>query len=264
MHHANLEKLKSLRLFGMVRALQELTGMDDRGRLDFDDQLALLIERETADRTNAALEMRLKRARLRQAACVENLDLKASRGLDKGLIRDLFTCRWICQHRHVILTGATGTGKTWIACALGNQAAREGFSVLYTRLSRLLDDIATARLGSGAGALMRRLARVDLLILDDGMMSELTATQRRDLMEIVDDRHDRGSIILASQIPLSSWHRAIGDSTYSEAILDRIVHAAYRVELQGDSLRKPARNGIAPSGSAIDQPASNLEKTTVK
>ncbi|WP_407696863.1 ATP-binding protein [Skermanella mucosa] len=164
----------------------------------------------------------------------------------------------------MILTGATGTGKTWIACALGNQAAREGFSVLYSRLSRLLDDIATARLGSGAGALMRRLARVDLLILDDWMMSELTAPQRRDLMEIVDDRHDRGSIILASQIPLTSWHRAIGDSTYSEAILDRIVRAAYRVELQGDFLRKPARGGTAPSGSAIDQPTSNLEKTTVK
>ena len=213
MHHANLEKLKSLRLFGMVRALQELTGLDDRGRLDFDDQLALLIERETADRANTALEMRLKRARLRQAACFENLDLKAS--LDKGLIRDLFTCRWISQHRHVILTGATGTGKTWIACALGNQAAREGFSVLYTRLSRLLDDIATARLGSGAGALMRRIAKVDLLLVDDWMMSELTATQRRDLMEIVDDRHDRGSIILASQIPLGSWHRAIGDPTTS-------------------------------------------------
>ena len=211
MHHANLEKLKSLRLFGMVRALQELTGLDDRGRLDFDDQLALLIERETADRANTALEMRLKRARLRQAACFENLDLKAS--LDKGLIRDLFTGRWISQHRHVILTGATGTGKTWIACALGNQAAREGFSVLYTRLSRLLDDIATARLGSGAGALMRRIAKVDLLLVDDWMMSELSATQRRDLMEIVDDRHDRGSIILASQIPLTSWHRAIGDST---------------------------------------------------
>jgi DNA replication protein DnaC len=256
MHHANLEKLKSLRLFGMVRALQELTGLDDRGRLDFDDQLALLIERETADRTNAALEMRLKRARLRQ--CFENLDLKAS--LDKGLIRDLFTGRWISQHRHVILTGATGTGKTWIACALGNQAAREGFSVLYTRLSRLLDDIATARLGSGAGALMRRLARVDLLILDDWMMSELT--QRRDLMEVVDDRH--GSIILASQIPLTSWHRAIGDSTYAEAILDRIVHAAYRGELQGDCLRKPARGVTAPSGSAIDQPASHLGETTLK
>ena len=111
---------------------------------------------------------------------------------------------------------------------------------------------------------MRRLARVDLLILDDWMMSELTATQRRDLMEIVDDRHDRGSIILASQIPLSSWHRAIGDSTYTEAILDRIVHVAYRIELQGDSLRKPARGGTAPSGSAINQPASHSRETTLK
>ena len=245
----------------MVRALQELVGLDDRGQLDFDDQLALLIERETADRTNAALEMRLKRAHLRQAACFENLDLKATRGLDKGLIRDLFTCRWISQYRHGILTGATGTGKTWIACALGNQAAREGFSVLYTRLSRLLDDIATARLGSGAGALMRRIAKVDLLLVDDWMMSELSAIQRRDLMEIVDDRH--GSIILATQIPLSSWHGAIGDATYADAILDRIVHAAYRVELQGDSLRKPSRGVTASSGSAIDQPASHAKETTL-
>ena len=256
MHHANLEKLKSLRLFGMARALQDLNGLDDRGQLDFEDQLALLIERETADRSNAALEMRLKRARLRQAACFENLDLKATRGLDKGVIRDLFTCRWIGEHRHLILTGATGTGKTWIACALGNQAAREGYSVLYTRLSRLLDDIATARLGSGAGALMRRIAKIDLLILDDWAMSELTTAQRRDLMEIVDDRHDRGSIILASQIPLTSWHRAIGDATYADAILDRIVHAAHRIELQGDSLRKSARTSAAPSSGAMEQPAS--------
>ncbi len=207
--------------------------------------------------------MRLKRARLRQAACFENLDLKASRGLDKGLIRDLFTCRWIGEHRHLILTGATGTGKTWIACALGNQAAREGYSVLYTRLSRLLDDIATARLGSGAGALMRRIAKVDLLVLDDWAMNELTAAQRRDLMEVVDDRHDRGSIILAPQVPLGSWHRVIGDSTYADAILDRIVHAAYRIELQGDSLRKSARAGAAPSSSPIDRPASQPKETTL-
>ena len=159
MHHQNLEKLKPLRLFGMARALEDWPGLDDRGQLDFDDQLALLIERETADRANAALQMRLKRARLRQAACFENLDMKAARGLDKGMIRDLFTCRWIGEHRHLIVTGTTGTGKSWIACALGNQAAREGYSVLYTRLSRLLDDIASARLGSGAGALMRRLPR---------------------------------------------------------------------------------------------------------
>lgn len=263
MRHANLEKLKALRLFGMARALQELTGLEDRGQLDFDDQLAVLIEREAADRTNAALELRLKRAHLRQAACFENLDLKATRGLDKALIRDLFTCRWIAEHRHLILAGATGTGKSWIACALGNQAAREGYSVLYTRLSRLLDEIAMARLGSGVARLMRRVAKVDLLILDDWAMSDLTAAQRRDLMEIVDDRHDRGSIILATQVPVDRWHCVIGDPTYADAILDRIVHAAYRIELKGESLRKARPDGATPATTGINQPASYPKETTL-
>ncbi len=263
MRHANLEKLKALRLFGMARALQELTGLEDRGQLDFDDQLAVLIEREAADRTNAALELRLKRAHLRQAACFENLDLKTTRGLDKALIRDLFTCRWIAEHRHLILAGATGTGKSWIACALGNQAAREGYNVLYTRLSRLLDEIATARLGSGVARLMRRVAKVDLLILDDWAMSDLTAAQRRDLMEIVDDRHDRGSIILATQVPVDRWHAVIGDPTYADAILDRIVHTAYRIELKGESLRKARPDGGPPATSGIDQPASHRKETTL-
>ena len=238
MHHPNLEKLKALKLFGMARALEDLNGLQDRGRLDFADQLALLIDREAADRANIALATRLKRAQLRQAACFENLDLKATRGLDKGLIRDLFTCRWITGHRHLIVTGATGTGKTWICCALGNQAAREGFSVLYARLSRMLDDLATARLTNAVSRLMRRLAKVDLLILDDWAMTDLTAQQRRDLMEIVDDRHDRRSIILATQVPVDRWHDMIGDPTYADAILDRIVHNATRVELKGESLRK--------------------------
>jgi DNA replication protein DnaC len=263
MRHANLEKLKALRLFGMARALQELTGLEDRGQLDFDDQLALLIEREAADRTNAALELRLKRAHLRQAACFENLDLKTTRGLDKALIRDLFTCRWIAEHRHLILAGATGTGKSGIACALGNQAAREGYNVLYTRLSRLLDEIATARLGSGVARLMRRVAKVDLLILDDWAMSDLTAVQRRDLMEIVDDRHDRGSIILATQVPVDRWHSVIGDPTYADAILDRIVHAAYRIELKGESLRKARPDGATPATAVINQPASYPKETTL-
>ena len=238
MHHPNLDKLKALKLFGMARALEDLSGLQDRGRLDFADQLALLIDREAADRANLALATRLKRAQLRQAACFENINLKAARGLDKGLIGDLFTCRWITDHRHLIVTGATGTGKTWISCALGNQAAREGFSVLYARLSRLLDDLATARLANAGGRLMRRLGKVDLLILDDWAMTDLTAQQRRDLMEIVDDRHDRRSIILATQVPVDRWHDMIGDPTYADAILDRIVHNATRVELKGESLRK--------------------------
>jgi DNA replication protein DnaC len=238
MHHPNIEKLKALKLFGMARALEDLNGLQDRGQLDFADQLALLIDREAADRANIALATRLRRAQLRQAACFENLDLKPTRSLDKGLIRDLFTCRWITDRRHLIVTGATGTGKTWISCALGNQAAREGFSVFYARLSRLLDDLATARLANAASRLMRRLAKVDLLILDDWAMTDLTAQQRRDLMEIVDDRHDRRSIILATQVPVDRWHDMIGDPTYADAILDRVVHTAARLELKGESLRK--------------------------
>src|SRR5208337_1115082 len=147
------------------------------------------------------------------------------------------------QHHHLILTGATGTGKSWLACALGNQAAREGYSVLYTRLSRLLDDLATARLGSGVGRLMRQVAKVNLLILDDWAMIDLSADQRRDLMEIIDDRHDRGSIILASQLPVERWHATIGDPTYADAILDRLVHNAIRVPLKGKSLRNTKAEG---------------------
>lgn len=237
MFHQNLEKLKRLRLSGMARALEDLQNLADRNQLDFDEQLALLIDREASDRANAALQSRLRQARLRQAACFENLNMKPARGLDKSMIRDLFTCRWISEHRHLILTGKTGTGKSWLSCALGNQAAREGHSVLYTRLSRLLDDIAVARLNRGAGRLMRQTARVGLLILDDWAMIDLTADQRRDLMEIIDDRHDRGSIILASQLPIDRWHATIGDPTYADAILDRLVHNAIRLPLKGKSLR---------------------------
>jgi len=245
MHHQNLDKLKSLRLFGMARAMEELQNLTDRGQLDFADQLALLIDREATDRANAAMQIRLKQARLRQSACFENLDIKAARGLDKSMIRDLFTCRWIGERRHLIVTGATGTGKSWIACALGNQAAREGHSVLYARLSRLLDDLAVARLGNGVGRLMRQVVKVNLLVLDDWAMTDLTAAQRRDLMEIIDDRHDRGSIILATQVPVDRWHATIGDPTYADAILDRIVHNAIRIPLKGESRRKPEITGDA-------------------
>ena len=245
MHNQNVEKLKKMRLHGMARALEELQNLDNRGQMDFADQLALLIDREAADRANAALHSRLKQAKLRQAACFENLNMKPGRGLDKATIRDLFTCRWIKEHRHTAITGATGTGKSWLACALGNQAAREGYSVLYTRLSRLLDELATARLEGKADRLMRKNAKVGLLILDDFAMFELTAAQRRDLMEIIDDRHDRGSIILASQLPVDRWHGMIGDPTYADAIMDRIVHNAIRIPLKGKTMRGPDADGDA-------------------
>lgn len=166
------------------------------------------------------------------------------------MIRDLFTCRWIKERRHAAITGATGAGKSWLACALGNQAAREGYSVLYVRLSRLLDDLATARLDGKANQLMRKIVKVGLLIIDDFAMFDLTAAQRRDLMEIIDDRHDRASIILASQLPIDRWHGMIGDPTYADAIMDRIIHNAIRIPLKGKTMRAPDTDGEAGPANA--------------
>ena len=254
MHHQNLEQLKTLRLFGMARALEELAHTRERDALTFDDQLALLIEREAADRANLALTHRLRRAHLRQNACLENLDLRTPRGLDRALVRDLASCRWVSEHRPILVIGPTGVGKTWIVCALGNQAARESHVVLYTRLNRLLDDLAVARLEGGVNRLLRKLARVAVLILDDFAMTELTAAQRRDLMEVIDDRHERGATVIATQVPVERWHHQIGDPTYADAILDRLVHQAYRIALKGESLRKTRAGGeslsAASSGAA--------------
>ena len=238
MRHPNLDRLRQLRLHGMAKALEALDHQPDGAALTFDDRLALMIEREAAERANVALAARLRRARLRQNACLEDLDLRTPRGLDRTLILELATCRWIREHRPVLVTGPTGTGKTWLICALANQAAREGHPVLYTRLTRLLDDLATARLDGTLASRLRSLARLDLLIIDDWGMTVLTAAQRLDLMEVIDDRHDRASTLLATQMPIERWHDVIGDPTYADAILDRLVHNAYRLNLTGDSMRR--------------------------
>src|SRR4051812_37566160 len=181
----------------MARALEELAHTRERNALAFDDQLAMLIEREAADRANLALTHRLRRAHLRQNACLENLDLRTPRGLDRALVRDLASCRWVSEHRPILVVGPTGVGKTWIVCALGNQAARETHVVLYTRLNPLPDAPAGAPPGGGANRLLRKPARVAVLIRDDFPMTELPASQRRDLREVIDARHERGATVIA-------------------------------------------------------------------
>lgn len=238
MRHQTIEKLRTLRLTGMARALEEQLAQTDIGRLSFDERLALLIDREEVDRHNAALAQRLRLARLRQAVCLEDIDCRLPRGLDRGLMHSLAAGRWLQEHNNALVLGPTGAGKSFVACALGNQAARDGHSVRYQRLSRLLDELAMARAEGRYARILARFARVRLLIMDDWLMAKLTNDQRRDLMEVIDDRHQRGSTLLATQIPLERWHDQIGDPTYADAILDRLIHNAYRIELRGASMRQ--------------------------
>jgi DNA replication protein DnaC len=211
MHQPTIEKLHAMRLGAMANALTAQLQQPEIDAMPFAERLALLVDIQHSAMLSTALEQRLRRAGMRQSACLENLDLRTPRGLDRSTMQALASGLWIRQHRNVLLSGAAGIGKSWIACALGNQAARDGVSVLY--------------------------ARTRLLILDDWAMVKLTADQRRDLLEVIDDRHDRGSTIVATQIPQDSWHVQIGDPTYADAILDRLVNNAYRLELKGKSMR---------------------------
>ena len=240
MYQPTIEKLHALRLGAMAEALAAQLRLPEIDALPFSERLALLVDIQHSAMLTAALEQRLRRAGMRQSACVENMDLRTPRGLDRSSIQALAAGQWIRQHHNVLITGPSGIGKSWIACALGNQAAREGGSVLYKRLSRLLDELAVARLHGRQARALKTLARTRLLILDDWAMVKLTADQRRDLMEVIDDRHGRASTIVATQIPLERWHDQIGDPTYADAILDRLVHNAYRFELKGESMRRTA------------------------
>ena len=252
MYQPTIEKLHALRLGAMANALTAQLQQPEVDAMPFSERLASLVDIQHSAMLTAALQQRLSRAGMRQSACMENLDLRTPRGLDRSTMQVLAGGLWIRQHRNVLVSGAPGIGKSWIACALGNQAARDGISVLYKRLSRLLDELAVARLHGRQARALKTLARTRLLILDDWAMAKLTADQRRDLMEVIDDRHGRGSTIVASQIPQERWHEQIGDPTYADAILDRLVHNAYRLELKGESMRGKAA-GRAAAGTAVDE-----------
>jgi len=236
-----IDKLYELRLFGMAKALEEQDASPKYERLDFLDRLALLVDRESAERDTNRLRLRLKQAKLRLTATVEDVDFRHPRGLDKSLVLALAGCRWIREHHNVIITGPTGVGKSYLACALAHKACREGFRALYLRAPRLFDDLALAKADGRYRRVLAAYARLDLFVIDDWGLASLTEEQSRDVLEILEDRHDLRSTLIASQLPIEKWHKVIGDPTLGDAILDRLVHNAHKLTLKGDSLRKKGK-----------------------
>jgi DNA replication protein DnaC len=245
--HPMVERLRGLGLAAMADAVTEMQRNSAADDLSREDWLGLLIDRETTARESKRLNRRLSQARLRQNAVIEDADLRTPRGLDRALFQKLATCGWIRDSQHLLIGGPTGVGKSWLACALGHKACRDGFSVMYRRAPRLFADLATARGEGRLTRLMTTLERTRLLIIDDWGPEPLNAEQRRDLLEIIDDRDQKGSLLITSQVPVARWHEIIGDPTLGDAILDRVIHRAHRIELKGESLRK--RNAIATTES---------------
>ena len=236
--HPTLDKLHALKLTGMAAALADQSATTDIQELTFEERLGLLVDREMTERDNRRMSSRLRRAKLRHTAILEDIDYRHSRGLDKGLVQSLAGCQWVKEHLNVLITGPTGVGKTWLACALAHKACREGYTAQYVRLTRLMRELTIAKGDGQYAKLLTNLAKVDVLILDDWGLMKLNAENRRDLLEVLEDRHGRRSTIATSQLPIEEWHGVIGDATLADAILDRLVHNAYKINLRGESMRK--------------------------
>jgi DNA replication protein DnaC len=239
--HPTLELLHELGLQGMAKAFKAMADNPEAQGLSHAEWLGLILDHEVTARRHKRFESRAKTAKLRHAASVEDTDFRTSRGLERALFLKLASCDWIREHRNLLIVGPCGVGKSWLACALGQKACREDISVLYHRVPRLLAALDLAHDDGRYSRLLRSIARAKLLILDDWGPEPLSARQRRDLLEIVEDRYNRGSIIITSQLPIDRWHHIIGDPTMADAILDRVVHNAHNITLTGDSLRKSRR-----------------------
>lgn len=239
-----LQALASLRMPGMVQAYEQQLSTPSLQTLGFDERFGLLVDAEIAQRENRRVGRLIKNAKLKAPnACPEDINFSARRGIDKPQVMDLLTCQWIQRGQHLVITGPTGTGKTWLGCALGREATRKGYAVAYHRMPRLLEEMEVAHADGSLPKLRTRLAKARLLILDDWGVAPISDRGRQDLLEVIDDRVPGGSILITSQLPTKMWHDYLGEPTIADAVLDRLLHNKHVIELKGDSMRKGAEKG---------------------
>lgn len=236
------QKLNAMKIYGMAADFQQYLDGPGKDKLSFEERFGMMVDREFSERQERKLKLRLGKAKLREKACIEDINYRHPRNLDRSVIQRLSTCRWIQNHENVIITGATGLGKTWIACALTNQACREGWTAKYHRVPRILHDLHIARADGSYSKELNRMAKTDVLILDDWGLAQPSDSERRDILEILEDRSGRRSTIVTSQLPVDKWHDYIGDPTLADSILDRLVHNSHRIALKG---KRSMRGGLS-------------------
>jgi DNA replication protein DnaC len=242
LNEQTIEKLYAMKLNGMAEAFKDQLQQPDLSDLSFEERFALLVDQHWTWKEDRRMRRLLSQAKLKINACIEDIDFRAPRGLKKSTILQLATCDWVRQAHNVIITGPTGAGKTYLACALANRACRMGFSAFYIRIPKLFQDLAMAKADGSYPKIMKKLTKSKVLVLDDLGLAPMNAQERRDLLEVVEDRHGLASTIVAAQLPIENWHENIRDPTIADAVLDRLVHNAYKTNLKGESMRKLRSN----------------------
>jgi len=238
LNEQTFDKLYLMKLLGMAEAFKEQSQQPSFQDLCFDERFGILVDRQWTWKENTRLKRLLKEAKLKLQACVEDIDFKTSRGIEKSVLLNLASCNWIRNHQNLLISGPTGVGKTFLACALAQKACREGFRTVYLRCPQFFYQIALARADGSYGSLIKKLSKTHLLVLDDLGLTPLNDTERKDLLEVIEDRHGNTSTLITSQLPVENWHDHIGDPTIADAILDRLIHNAHRIPLKGGSMRK--------------------------
>ena len=238
LNQQTIEKLHALKLIGMAEAFKDQLSQPDIGRLSCEERFGLIVDRQWTWKEDCRMQRYLKQAKLKLNACVEDIDYKTPRGIDQSVMMRLISCDWIRHHQNIIITGPTGAGKTFLACALANKACREGYRTFYIRSPKLYYELAVSRGDGSYGKLINKLARTQILVIDDLGLAPMTDSERRDLLEVIEDRHGSASTIVTSQLPIENWHEHIGDPTIADAILDRLIHNAHKIKMKGGSMRR--------------------------